>query len=154
VHALKLIDPNNTVASSFLNDLNKKQSYLALLEADYIPAASKHYLKSNYHLIYNRPILEVAAVFAFGRELLIPRLFRHLLVQFKAFSQPEINDFVLYLERHIDLDEDHHGPLAEKMVLALIQSRSDANLVTETAKKALESRLSFWDGIMQALLSH
>ena len=154
VKALSVIDPDNPIASSFLRDLDAGKSYENLIQASYIPAAAKAYLKSNFELIHNRPSLEVASVFAFGRELLIPRLFRHLLGQFKAFEHPEIKEFVLYLERHIDLDEDHHGPLAEKMVLSLIGSKKDTETVKCVAKNALEARLSFWDGILNALETH
>ena len=151
VHALSVIDPDNSIASSFLQDLESEKSYEDLIQASYIPKAAQEYLKANYQLIYQKPILEVAAVFAFGRELLIPRLFRHLLDQFKAFEHPEIKDFVLYLERHIDLDEDHHGPLAEKMVLSLMGSKKDIETVKRVAKNALEARVLFWDGILNAL---
>ncbi len=58
---------------------------------------------------------------------------------------------MLYLERHIDLDEDHHGPLAEKMVLSLMGSSKDIETVKRVAKNALEARISFWDGILNAL---
>ena len=56
---------------------------------------------------------EVAAVFAFGREDIIPKMFTKF-VNDNNLSQFGIFDF--YLRRHIELDEKDHGPLAIRLV--------------------------------------
>lgn len=150
VHALSEIS-HSSMTELFLADLKKGLSYESLIQSKYIPYCARRYLNANYHCIVKRPMLEVAAVFAFGRECLIPRLFTHLLLQFKTMTNPVIANFVTYLERHIDLDEEHHGPLAEKMVLTLLSHEGDVDVVERVAHQALNARLLFWDGIFETI---
>ena len=69
----------------------------------------------------DRFVVQVAAVFAFGREDLIPDMFREIL---PGSGDPcsanevekKISVFRYYLERHIELDGKDHGPLAIRLV--------------------------------------
>lgn len=55
---------------------------------------------------------EVMAAFLFGRENPIPKMFQSI-IDNKIFSaEKSLDSFRLYLQRHIDVDGDDHGPLA------------------------------------------
>lgn len=93
----------------------------------------------------------VAAILAFGRETLVPELFRSLIegLQLNANDSPAL---IFYLERHIQLDEQDHGPLAIRLLQDLCEdSRIKIEQAAEVAEQALAVRLQFWDGILQAL---
>ena len=58
-----------------------------------------------------------------------------------------------YLERHIQLDEQDHGPLAIRLLQDLCEGSSiKLEQAAEVAEQALAVRLQFWDGILQALM--
>ncbi len=60
--------------------------------------------------------------------------------------------FHFYLERHIHLDEDFHGPLSLRMVNELVGG--DATKLAEAqaaARAAVQARIGFWDGVKTAL---
>ena len=70
-----------------------------------------------------RFVAQVAAVFAFGREDIIPDMFRELLPRSGVPCpakltevEKKISVFRYYLERHIELDGKDHGPLAIRLV--------------------------------------
>jgi hypothetical protein len=59
-----------------------------------------------------------------------------------------LEDFKYYLHRHIGLDGDEHGPMANQLLLSLFGSdQSLWQLAEQTAMGCLEARRLLWDGI-------
>jgi hypothetical protein len=60
--------------------------------------------------------------------------------------------FHYYLERHIHLDEGFHGPLAMKLLNQMCQEdERKIDQAINSAKRAVEARISFWDGVLAAM---
>ena len=56
--------------------------------------------------------------------------------------------FRYYLERHIEVDSEDHGPAAEKLLSRLIDSDPQRQEdVYASAIAAVESRIALWDGL-------
>lgn len=122
----------------------------ALTHAD-APAAAARFVSSTFEIIGRDRLHEVAAAFAFGREDLIPDMFLAMVKELNANGQ-NFNTFIYYLERHIELDGDHHAGLSALMLSHVCgedpQKWAEA---TTTAQEALRARIALWDGIAAQL---
>lgn len=134
--------------NSFLQSLKNGVDYQISLEANKISSSIKEFVQLNLDLAINGEVYEVASAFFYGREGLIPDMFKPLvdsLVESGASSER----LVFYLNRHIEVDEDHHGPLAEQLLLELCENDptklSRAAIVGETC---LQARSKLWDGVL------
>jgi len=64
----------------------------------------------------------------------------------------QYNKLRYYLDRHIELDGDLHGPIAEKMVEKICaQSTEKWYDALYIAKKCLQYRISLWDSIVEKI---
>lgn len=97
---------------------------------------------------------QVAAAFFFGREDIIPDMFQALVDELQQNGQ-SIQKLLYYLNRHIELDGDEHGPLAERLLAHLCED-NERKLAEayETAKRSLQSRIRLWDGVVEEISIH
>lgn len=96
------------------------------------------------------PLHAVAASFLYGREDLVPAMFRRVLATLPAdHNSPSL---VRYLERHIELDEGSHGP-ASAALLARLCADDPARLAGASlaAREALAARRALWSATLAAL---
>lgn len=95
--------------------------------------------------------LEVAASFLLGREDLVPAMFRPMIAELEK-AGVKCATYRLYLERHVHLDEEQHGPMAKRL-LASLCGTDEARWATATsaAREALTARQALWDGVLKAV---
>ncbi|MBL0911383.1 MAG: DUF3050 domain-containing protein [Bacteroidia bacterium] len=97
----------------------------------------------------------LAAVFTFGREDLIPGMFYALVNELNQRFPGMLSAFKYYLDRHIEVDGDHHSHLALEMTARLCGN--DPLKWQEASAMAVESlkaRLTLWDGALRAICAH
>jgi hypothetical protein len=95
----------------------------------------------------------VAAAFLLGREELIPDLFRKILEPASDDSRLECAWFRTYLERHIEVDEGEHGPMARRLLVSLCgNDETKWNDVERVAREALEARILLWNAAAQQIV--
>ncbi len=110
-----------------------------------LPPSVQSFISYHLNLAINGTVEEIAASFFFGREKLLPELFSNMT---KTLKTAKLNcpTLIYYFERHIELDGDKHGPLAEKCLHQICQNDRDK---TERANKAaiqsLQLRQALWD---------
>jgi hypothetical protein len=110
-------------------------------------------VKVTFKTIYSNDAHKVAAAFTFGREDLIPDMFIEIIHQ--THEQESFKDFLYYLNRHVELDGDSHGPLSLDMIVELCgDDQQKWSEVLVTAKEALEVRISLWDYIADNISKH
>jgi hypothetical protein len=67
----------------------------------------------------------------------------------RQFPHENLAGFHHYFQRHIELDDETHGPLALKMINQLCgEDAQKWQEVTETALEALAHRKKLWDGVL------
>jgi hypothetical protein len=114
------------------------------------PAATS-FARATLDIARTAPVHELAAVFAFGRERLIPSMFGALR-DAALRCEPPLNLLIAYLDRHIDVDAGEHTPLAFSLLQGVCGD--DAQRWTEAESAALEScrrRLALWDAAATAI---
>ena len=100
----------------------------------------------------NGTVFEVLGSFLYGREDAIPQMFKTLLADWSV-PQEETPIFVYYLQRHIELDGDRHGPAATRLVSDLAQGSADTlEQIRRAGISAIEHRLAFWDALQSELV--
>ncbi len=104
----------------------------------------KSFLKHDLEVSINGTLPEIIGAFTLGREKVIPNMFSYILPAIKETSTSKY--LITYLERHIDIDGDRHGPLSMKL-LNTSCDKKQLSLAYATAIKSLELRLLVWDKV-------
>lgn len=134
-------------AERFTRHLLKGRPVRAALEQAPAPMAAAEFVTGTWALVSSGEPHELAAAFAFGREDLIPEMFR----QVELTHPGRLSLFEGYLSRHMDLDE-RHGELARSMVAQLCGTDPARwAAATEAAHGALRARAQLWDGVADAI---
>jgi hypothetical protein len=98
------------------------------------------------------PVHQVAAAFLYGREDIIPEMFERILNSLDDGQCTKFISFRRYLERHIEVDGQAHGPLARKILQDLCGAdpvRWNESLAA--AHTAIEARIHLWDCLLSRL---
>ncbi len=123
----------------------------AALALGVAPAPSHQFMESTFAFIGTGKPHMVAAAFALGREHIIPGMFRAFLKDM-GITDKEAPAFHYYLNRHIHLDADFHGPISLQLLNELIGGDPvKMKEAEDAARAAVEARIRFWDGVMAAL---
>ena len=131
-----------------LQRLAKGEGMTSLHEID-MPSAAREFVDSTFSLIESGKVHVLAAAFTFGREDVIPDIFRELVRDLDSRPTANLGKYIWYLERHIEVDGEDHGPLSLRMVADLCEN--DEQLwddATAAAQSAILSRIALWDGIL------
>ena len=122
----------------------------ALVLCDAPPAARAFVAPPFARLASGRPHV-IAASFTYGREDSIALIFENLARMVRRDGE-HASLFLRYLERHVELDGDDHGPKAVAMMRQLCGH--DGTLweeATQAALQSLEARQTFWSAIADLL---
>lgn len=96
----------------------------------------------------------VAASFCHGRETVLPELFRKILAQLNI-REIDAPKFHYYLERHIEVDGDEHGPASEKIVEILCDNDPvKTHQAEQAALSAIQARIDFFTEIQELILKN
>lgn len=108
------------------------------------------FLKTTFDVIESNETHKIASAFTFGREDLIPDMFTAIVNEYN--TENNLDKFVYYLERHIELDGGEHGPLALELISNLCGDDDNKwKEVEETAIACLVARKKLWDSILANL---
>ena len=107
------------------------------------------------NILNNAKLHEVVSVFTFGREEIIPDMFRKIVREIEISKHGRLKYLNYYLDRHIGLDESEHTPNALRMVKELCENNEKKwNESIVSAKACMVARIRFWDEILEEIESH
>ena len=149
--AMKQLGASTKGIETFITALQNNNTIGEALEIANAPKAAQDFVNYTFSIVETKEAHKIAASFTFGREDVIPDMFIAILEEAKT-SGHDYDKFRYYLDRHIELDGDEHGPIALKMIETLC---GDNNTLWEEAEavaiKSLEVRIALWDGIYEAI---
>ena len=114
-----------------------------------VPTAAAGFVRRSFAVIDSGSTLGIVSAFTFGREDVIPEMFRPLVANL-AHEDPAAWDRLRhYLERHIEADDEKHGPACRRIVASLCGNDparwAEASAV---ARDSLRARIDLWDRIV------
>lgn len=152
VEAMNEVGAKTSKIEMLIEHFLKNKEYNKINAKIFPSQASKAFTDFTFQVIAtNKPHL-IASSFTFGRENLIPDMFIEIVKKLNVASNTKYNKLVYYLDRHIEIDGDEHGPMATKMIKKLCgddASKWEESL--QVAKEALTKRVLLWDSINEAI---
>jgi hypothetical protein len=148
LRAMDEIGADTTLVRGFMSQIDLGAQWEDVLEEMNVPPGVADFVNETLGCAIHGSLVEVASFFFFGREDVIPEMFERLLKSW-GNAKAEVPYFAYYLERHIELDGDSHGPWAREMLTALAgQSESNWKEAASAAERAISSRIKLWDSVL------
>jgi len=97
---------------------------------------------------------EVLAAFFYGREDIIPEMFSRLQKTLPGarHDKDPLRHFIYYIERHIELDGDSHGPMGRELLDNLVADSPQRNeRALRAACNSIQARIELWNGTLSTL---
>jgi hypothetical protein len=134
-------------------DLVRSSDIETALKLANIPEPSRQFMISTFAVIKTGDVHKIGAAFTYGRETIIPAMFARLRSSLNI-SRVEAPRFNYYLERHIEVDGEEHGPASEQLMIDLCDHDPIKLVEVEQATlTAIQSRILFWDQVSDQILS-
>ncbi len=147
LRAMAEVGADDDAISRTLTAVREGAGVAHALKTGNAPAESVAFVQCTFEIIERGKVHEIAASFAFGREDLIPSMFRRLAVELQ-FGAGQMRHFLHYLERHVEVDGEDHGPMALKLIEGLCGRDEEKWAdVRRVVRKSLEARVALWDAI-------
>lgn len=117
------------------------------------PPKVANFVNFTFDIIQTKKAYLQAAVFTFGREDLIPNMFMSIVNDLDENSAHDVSIFKYYLERHIEVDGDHHSHLALEMTSNLCGNNETRwEEAHQAIIESLKKRIELWDGAYEEIM--
>ncbi|NQX86375.1 MAG: DUF3050 domain-containing protein [Flavobacteriaceae bacterium] len=145
--AMHQINASTANIDNFLKHLRHGKTIDESLKDSAIEPQTADFIKFTFDIIDSKEAHKIASAFTFGREDIIPDMFYEIIDKSQTDNK-DCSKLKYYLDRHIELDGDEHGPLSLKMIEELCgDDDSKWNDALEVAKQALQHRIDLWTSI-------
>ena len=154
LQAMEQCGANTEQVQRLISRLLKGYSHKELLKfnVENLEEYTLTFVRSTFEIIHRGNLHEIGAAFTFGREDLIPDMFRAIVNDLDKNFPNKLDAFRYYLDRHIELDEETHTPMAMEMMEELCgEDDKKWEEVKQIAIKSLQARIALWDGIEQSI---
>ena len=149
--AMNQVGANTEQIDNFIQSIKNGNSPLDGLSNSSINLKVSAFVKHTFSVIDTQQAHKIASAFTFGREDVIPDMFIKILDQSDKNNE-KYNKLRYYLQRHIELDGDDHGPLSLMMIEELCGNDDQKWFeVQKVARESLQHRIALWDVINQII---
>lgn len=153
LEAMRECGANPAKIEAFLLRLQQGADVQTALHNTPLAEAVRKFVLTNLQLAISGEPHQVAAAFFFGREDVIPEMFARVSPRL-AEQGGRVERLRYYVDRHIELDAEEHGPLARRLLEVLCADNPNRwREATQTAIEALECRIELWNATLAALMS-
>jgi hypothetical protein len=96
---------------------------------------------------------EVLAAFFYGREDIIPEMFSRLQKSLPGAKHDDpFRHFIYYIDRHIELDGDSHGPMGRELLEGLVANSPERDeRALRAACNSIKARIELWNGTLNTI---
>lgn len=152
--AMEQCGADTSPIEKFISTLKDNGDLNAALLVSGTPKAASDFVDYTFKVIGSNKSHVQSAVFTFGREDLIPGMFISIVNDIHQDLPESISIFKYYLERHIEVDGDHHSHLALAMTSSLCGNNEQYWAEAEQATLiSLQKRIDLWDGAYDQIKS-
>lgn len=154
LEAMEQCGADTTAINKFITNLKKTGALHAAYEAADVPVAGRAFVDYTFEIINGKASHLQSAAFTFGREDLIPNMFIAIVRDLNQKFPDQLSLIKYYLERHIEVDGDHHSHLALEMTAELCGDNEDYwKAAEEVTIASLQQRINLWNGVYDEIIS-
>lgn len=149
--AMKEVGADTGQIEKFINLIRMNTPVSEAMKKVSVNSYIQDFVNNTINTVVNGNLYQVLGSFFFGREHVIPDMFKGLLDNWHI-DENDAPMFVYYLKRHIELDGEEHGPAAIKIIKSLTKENQAAmQQLSSSAVDAIEQRITLWDGMVQTM---
>jgi len=126
--------------------------FKAYTEAE-VPKEAREFMDFTFEVINGKQSHLQSAAFTFGREDLIPNMFISIVRDLNQKFPDQLSLIKYYLDRHIEVDGDHHSHLALDMTTELCgDNEAYWKAAEEVTVASLKHRINLWNGVYNEIV--
>lgn len=143
---------NPKLVEDFAALIGRGEAFHDVVARSAMSAGTRQFVETTLRFTGCAPNHVLAAVFAYGREEIIPDVFQRIVDRLYSESPENWKTFRFYLERHIEKYGETHAPLARQLVASLCWGDPIRWRQAEAAARdCLKARIALWDNIQRAI---
>ncbi len=144
LEAMEEVGANTHRVRDFVGHITEMGLFESMVK---VPDPSRRFMESTFGFIGTGKPHVMASAFAFGRETVIPGMYINM-VKKLGITEAEAPKFYAWLNRHIQVDDEDHGPSSLKLVELLCDSDPVKLSEAESAgHKAIADKIQFWNSV-------
>jgi hypothetical protein len=148
LEAMHQCGADTKVIHQFIDTLKETGSLSEAYVLANVPQEAREFMDFTFEVINSKQSHLQSAAFTFGREDLIPHMFISIVRDLNQKFPDQLSLIKYYLERHIEVDGDHHSHLALEMTAELCgDNEAYWKAAEEITVAALQQRINLWNGV-------
>lgn len=153
LEAMEQCGADATAIHQFINALKDTGVLEEAYAAGGVPKEAQEFVNFTFKIIDSKASHLQSAAFTFGREDLIPNMFISIVGDLNRKFPDQLSLIKYYLDRHIEVDGDHHSNLALAMTTELCgDDEAKWKAAEEVTVASLQQRINLWNGVYDEII--